>query len=190
MAWVDIVEARAAADQPLDAGLAHAVQLRLERTYEQSVFDHNITSDGYDRDYEVTATEDWAASAVAFPILARPRVGGLPRQMFVEVEAKGSSATAWTLRAYLLSTRYTPPVDASGALLGEASYVDLTVQSSDYSWRTGTITTPGRAGALLGDGTIAGYALPVWWLHVLYQSSSGSLAGCKWRRWRLREVLP
>ena len=190
MAWVDIVEARGAADQPLDAGMTHAVHLRLEQIYSQGVYNHTVLQEPWDDDSEKTVSTDWSVwNMLPIPVLARPTLGGAPRNIGVEVEARGEDSTLLTTRVYFLATRIVPPVDTTDAILGEASYVEFTVQSVDYSFRTGTLTTPGPTDVLRGDGTIAGFAQPVWWLHFVSKSALGSKA-MKWRKLRLWEVLP
>ena len=191
MAWVDLPAARAAADEPLDSGVTHALQARVSQLYDPgSIYDICCPADPVEQALNATSTSStWAWIGHALPVLSRPLAGGEPRQIMVSCEVRGSTVDKWTLRAYLLPASISPTIDATDCVLDSDSYAETTIASTSYSHAVLTITTPGPTGELAGDGTVTGISVPVYWMHLAHRADSASLT-VSIRSLRFREVIP
>lgn len=169
MAWVDLPTARAEADRPLDSGTCTAIHSRLTQIYTQSCFDICVplAYPGTSLDGATTTTE-WQWIGHPLPVLARPRAGGAPRTIIVEVAGKGSTSDEWYLRAYLLATRVPPALDDTDAVLDSTAYGSTSFDDTAYGYASMTIT-PDASDVMAGDGLISGYAQPVYWLHLCHK---------------------
>jgi len=194
MAWVDLADERGGDDRPVDSGTCVAIQSRLTQIYTQSIYDINDCADPPEASradllttvgwkwYGVTAT----AQHNAFPILARCKAGGDPREVTVEFDAKAASADAWKLRVYLLESNARFALDAADAVVGRESYKEFDIASSTYVTQKGDIT-PELAGALVGDGLVAGFSQPVYWVHMCVLGTS--VVQCDVTNFRLIEKV-
>jgi len=195
MTWVDIAAARAAADQPLDAGLTHAIHARLDQIYTQSGYDIVVGADGtYGPGSDLlggpTATTSWALSSqVQCPIPARTQAGGSPRQIEVsaEVQCSDSLLTA-VFRVYLLGYAISPTVDGTDGVVDETAYAELNVTGTTAWTADSAIVTPTLATALDGDGSVPGLSVPVYYVRVIYKVKTGT-ATVGLRLLRFREVI-
>ena len=191
MAWVDLPAARAAADEPLDSGVTHALQSRVSQLYDPgSIYDICCPADPVEQALNATAvTTTWNWIGHALPILSRPLAGGEPRQILFSCYAKGSAIDKWDLRAYALPRSSQPTIDATDCVLDSDSYVEVVVGTASYTHVSGTITTPAPPGELTGDGSLAGIAVPVHWIHLAIKAESVSVTAYI-RSLRFREVIP
>jgi len=190
-AWREIATERAEADEPFDAGLTQAIQSRLTTLYEQSTFDICVPANPPEQAHNATTSTSewtWMSSFRPHPVIARGIAGTGQRQIFVECQMKGSTASAWKLRFYLLKSRHRPELDDTDAVLDNDSYVELDRSSTSYDYESDTVLVPDVGGALSGDGTIPGLSVPVYWLHACHKGAAAITV--YFRDIRIAEVIP